>query len=196
MRSTRLVTTLAAVCALAPALRAEVRWQLDCKPGSLGTLTVRGVEGPGTYAYLTLTVSNACGRDVPVSLGVWAETDVPGRTYRGTVDPVVHAEVVRRTGKQWKTLTEARESPLADGESVEILVSLGRIDPNVDLLDVHVLGLSDRVYRDRGRTLVEDKALAIHVTRKGDEFTRQHDLLRMKGVRWVVLAPARELRRS
>lgn len=192
----RLALILAAVCSLATPLRAEVRWQLDCSPGAIGTVTLRGVEGPGTYAYMTFTVSNKNGRDVPLSLGVWAETDVAGRTYRGAVDPLVKAAIERRTGKTFKTLTEAREAPLADGASIELFVSLGKIDPNVDLFRIHVLGLADRVYRDKGKTVVEDKALVFHVERNGDEFTRQHDLLRLKSAKWVLLAPARELKRS
>jgi hypothetical protein len=192
----RFALAAAVFCCLAAPLRADVRWQLECKPGPLGIVTARGVEGPGTYAWLTLTVSNRNGRDVPASLGVWATTDVAGRTYRGTVDPVVKEAVERRTGKKYKTLAEAREAPLADGAAVEIFVSLGKVDPSVDLLDVHVLGLADRVYRDRGKTLVEDKVLVLRVVRPGDEFSRQQDLLRLKSSKWTVLGPAKEIKRA
>jgi len=192
----RFALLVAAHLSLAAPLRAEVRWQLDCKPGSIGTVTTKGVEGAGNYAYVVLTVSNKTGREVPVSLGVWAETDVPGRAYRGTIDPIVQAAVERRTGKSYKTLTEAREAPLADGASIDLLVSLGKIDPSVDVLDVHVLGLLDRVYRDRRKSLVEDRALVLHVTRNGDEFTRQHDLLRLERTTWATLAPAQEIKRK
>ena len=57
-----------------------------------------------------------------------------------------------------------------------------------------MLGLVDRVFHDRGKSYVEDKALVLHVTRPGDEFERQNDLLRLKSVKWVVLAPAKELK--
>lgn len=192
----RIVPVLAALAFLASPLRAEVRWQLDCSAPAAGTVTLRGVEGPGAYAYLTFTVTNKTGRDVPLSLGLWATTDVPGRTYRGTIDPVVKAALERRSGKEWKTLTDVRGSTLADGESVDLIVTFGKIDPNVDRLDLHVLGLCDRVYRDKGRTLVEDKALVLQTSRPGDEYERQHDLLRIGKTQWVLLAPAKELRRS
>jgi len=192
----RLAFALAAFVTLLAPARADVRWQLDCKPGSIGTLTLKGAEGPGTYAYATLTVTNKTGREIPLSLGVWAETDVAKRTYRGTTDVVVKGELERRTGKKWKTLTEARAEPLADGASIDLFVCFGKIDPNVDVLDIHVLGLADRVFRDKGKTYVEDKALVLHVTRYGDEFTRQHDLLRLKSVKWKVLEQAKEIKRA
>ena len=192
----RFAFALAAFVTLLAPAHAGVRWQLDCKPGSVGTITLRGVEGAGTYAYATMTVTNKTGADVPVSLGVWAETDISTRKYRGTTDPLVKAEIERRSSKTWKTLTEARAEPLADGASIELFVCFGKIDPNVDVLDIHVLGLADRVYRDKGKTYVEDKALVIHTARPGDEFVRQHDLLRVKTVKWKVLEPAKELKRA
>jgi len=116
----RLALALVALFALPAVATAEVRWQLDCKPGAIRTVTLKGAEGAGTYAYMTFTVTNAVGREVPLSLGVWADTDVAKRTYRGTIDPVVQAAVERRTGKKYMTLTQAREKPLADGASVEL----------------------------------------------------------------------------
>ena len=192
----RIVMALAAVFSLATPLRAEVRWQLDCTPGKFGTVVVNGIEGKGTYGWCTFTVSNKNGREVPVSLGVWAETDVAGRTYRGTVDPVVKAAVERRNGKSYKTLTDARAEKLPDGESIELFVSLGKLDPSVDLFKIHILGLADRVYRDRGKTVVEDKALVLTVTRVGDEFLRHQDLLRLQSSKWIVLAPAKEMKKA
>ena len=192
----RFALVLATVACLATSAQAEVRWQLDCKTNAIGTITVKGAEGAGNYAYLTLTVTNNTGRDVPCSLGIWAETDVVGRTYRGAFDPVVKETIERRTGKSYKTLTEARAEKLANGASIDLLVSLGKIDPNVDVLDVNIMGLVDRVYRDKGKTLVEDKVLELHVTRPGDEFQRQNDLLKLDSSKWKLLEPAKELKRA
>lgn len=196
MRLAPALIALTALCARPAAANAEVRWQLDCKPGTISTITLKGAEGAGTYAYMTFTVSNATGREVPLSLGVWADTDVAKRSYRGTIDPIVQAELERRTGKKFMTLTQAREKPLADGASAELLVSFGKIDPNVDLLDIKIVGLADRVYRDQGKTWVEDKALRLQASRDGDEFARQNDLLRLTSTKWIVLAPAVELKRA
>lgn len=185
-----------ALACLAAPLRAEVRWQLDCKADKISTVTLRGVEGAGNYGYMTFTVSNRTGREVPLSFGVWANTDVPGRLYRGTIDPVVKEAVEKATGKTFKTLTEVRGEKLADGASVELIVSFGKLDPNVDLLDVHVQGLVDRVYRDKGKTWVEDKVMVLEAARPGDEFARQYDLVKVKKVKWVILEQAKELKRS
>ncbi len=185
-----------ALCAFAAPLRADARWQLDCTANQISTVTLRGVEGAGNYGYMTFSVTNRTGREVPLSFGVWANTDVPGRLYRGTIDPVVKAAVEKATGKSFKTLTEIRGEKLADGASVDLIVSFGKLDPNVDLLDVHVQGLVDRVFRDKGKTYVEDKVLVLEAARPGDEFSRQYDLVKVKKVKWVALEPAKELKRS
>ena len=192
----RLVLIAAALSFLAAPLRAEVRWQLDAKVDAVSSVTVRGVEGSGNYAYMIVTVSNKTGREVPMSFGAWASTDVAGRTYRGTIDPVVKAEVERRAGKTFKTFTEVRGEKLADGASVELLVSFGKIDPNVDFMGIHLQGLADRVYRDKGKTFVEDKILLLEAARPGDEFLRQYDLIKVKTTKWITLEPAKELQRS
>jgi hypothetical protein len=190
----RLALLIAAFTLFTAPLHAEVRWTLDCKVDKVGTLRLKGVEGDGDYAYLCLTVTNNTGKEVPLSLGAWADTDVAGRKYRGTNDPVVKEAVEKRTGKTWKTLEEVR-GKLADKATAEVLISLGKIDPNVDELSVHVTGLIDRVYRDRRKTWVEDRALVLTLTRPGDEFHRQDVLLKLTDRRWKVLAEAKELRK-
>ncbi len=193
----RFALVFAFLALLTAPLRAEVRWQLECQPNQIGTVTVRGIEGAGIYGYMTFTVTNKTGREVALSLGVWADTDVAGhKPYRGTIDPVVKEWIEARAGKTFKTLNEVRGEKLADGASVELMVSFGKLDANVDLLDINILGLCDRVYRDKGKTYVEDKVLRVEVVRPGDEFLRQYDLLRMKGVHWKVLEPAKELKRA
>ena len=171
-----------------------MRYTLDCQAGRVGTVTTKGVEGAGTYGYMVITVTNNTGREIPVSLGAWADTDVPGRKYRGSNDPIVKAMVERITGKTYKTLEEARGS-LADKASVEVLITFGKIDPSVDTLTVNVTGLVDRVYRDHGKTWVEDRALVFTLSRPGDEFERQNDVVKVTGKRWKVLAEAKELRK-
>lgn len=191
----RFALVCTALALLAAPLRAEVRYTLDCQAGRVGTVTTNGVEGPGTYGYMVLTVTNNNGREVPASLGVYAETNRAGRKYRGGNDPIIKAMVERTTGKTYKTLEEAR-GKLADKGSLEILVCFGKIDPNVSTLEVHVTGLVDRVFRDKGKTWVEDRALVFTLSRPGDEFERQNDVVKLTGRRWKVLTAAKELRKA
>src|SRR5262245_3905927 len=193
-RPMRFALLIAAFTLLAAPLRAEVRWTLDCKVDRVGTLNLKGVEGTGDYAYVCLTVTNSTGKEVPLSLGAFAETDVPGRKYRGTNDPVLKEALEKRTGKTYKTLDESR-GKLADKESVELLISFGKIDPNVDTLSVNLTGLIDRVYRDRHKTWVEDRALVLTLSRPGDEYHRADTLLKLPDRRWKVLTEAKELRK-
>jgi len=188
------IASLAAFAFLAAPVRAEVRWTLDCQIESVGTLTTRGVEGAGNYAWMVISITNNNGREVPLSLGVYAETDVVGRKYRGSNDPVIKDAIEKRTGKTFKTLEEVR-GKIADKESVEVFVSFGKIDPSVDTLSAHVTGLVDRVFRDKGRTFVEDRALVFTLFRPGDEFERQNDVIKVTGRYWKVLSEAKELRK-
>ena len=190
----RFALLTAAVAFLAAPLHAEVRYTLDCQAGKVGTVTTKGVEGPGTYGYMVITVTNNSGKEVKLSLGAWADTDVPGRKYRGSNDPVVKAMVERITGKSYKTLEESR-GVLADKASVEVLITFGKLDPSVDTLTVNVTGLVDRVFRDHGKTWVEDRALVFTLSRPGDEFERQNDVVKLTSKRWKVLAEAKELRK-
>jgi hypothetical protein len=190
----RFALLIAAFACFAAPLHAEVRYTLDCQAGRVGTVTTKGVEGAGTYGYLVISVTNNNGREVPLSLGAWADTDVAGRKYRGGNDPIVKAMVERVTGKSYKTLEEAR-GKIADKATVDILISFGKLDPNVDTLTVNVTGLVDRVFRDHGKTWVEDKALVFTLSRPGDEFERQNDVVKVTGKRWKVLAEAKELRK-
>ena len=143
---------------------AEVRYTLDCQAGKVGTVTTKGVEGPGTYGYMVITVTNTTGKEVPLSLGAFADTNVPGHKYRGSNDPVVKAIVERITGKTYQTLEESR-GKLADKASVEVLITFGKLAPTVSTLTVNVTGLVNRVFRDHGKTWVEDKALVFAAQR-------------------------------
>lgn len=191
----RIALILAAVALLAAPLRAGARWTLDCQAGRVGTVTVNGTEGPGTYGWMTIVVTNNSGKEAPLSLGVGADSDVAGRKYRGGNDPVVRAAVERIAGKAYKTLDEAR-GKLADKESAEIFISFGKLDPSVDTLDVSVLGLVDRVYRDKGHTYLEDRALHFMLARPGDEFERQNDVVKVVGRAWKPVADAKETRKG
>ena len=131
-----------------------------------------------------------------MKLGIEAETDIVDKTYRATYDPIVKKAVERKMGRKFKTLSEARKEPLADGEEIEIFVTLGKVDPNVDRLDFVVAGLKDRVYFDRYKAWVQDDLRLLTFVRKGDEFLRQHDLFTAKGDRWITRKERQELRRG
>ena len=79
----RLALLIAAFTLFTAPLHADVRWTLDCKVDRVGTLHLKGVEGDGDYAFVCLTVTNNTGKEVPLSLGAWADTNVASRKYRG-----------------------------------------------------------------------------------------------------------------
>jgi hypothetical protein len=108
----RLALLIAAFSLLTAPLHADVRWTLDCKVDRVGTLHLKGVEGDGDYAYVCLTVTNNTGKEVPLSLGAWADTDVAGRKYRGTNDPVVKEAVEIREDVGLTRLATDRERTL------------------------------------------------------------------------------------
>lgn len=188
-----LSSALAALLLSSPAL-AGSRWTLDFTPTRVGTVTVRGAQGPGTYLYMVCKVENKNDGTVPARLSLAAATDVAGRSYRGGFDPTVKSAVERRLGRELKSLHQSR-ADLASGNSVEFVVSFGKVDPNVDLFKISIHGLVDRVYGDQYKVWFEDKTLRLTYKRSGDEFYRPRDLLRLTKREWQVLAPRREVPR-
>ncbi len=162
---------------------ADARWTLDFKVDRAGTIVAKGAQGWGNYLYLIATLANSNGRDVPLSVGIDALTDVALRSYRGGHDPAVAKALTRKLGVEARSLFEVRGT-LGDGASTQVLVVFGRVDANVDRFSFQVEGLRDRVYQDQYQWWVEDSILQVDFDRLGDEFGRQHDLLRFKGKRW------------
>jgi len=190
------LTTASAATEARAAEEKNPRWTLDLKPVHTGTLTANGVQGPGGYLYMVFKVKNNSGIDgVRCRLGIDVETDVPGRQYRGSFDPVVHTMVERKFNKKYKRMSQARVA-MDDGDEIEVLAVFGRVDPNVDLFNFVIDGLKDRVYIDRYETWIEDTLRLVTYERKGDEFYRQYDLLKKKRERWITREERKKLVRK
>ena len=173
------------------------RWTLDMNPVQTGTVTANGVQGPGGYLYMIFEIKNASGVDgVKARLGIDVETDVAGRSYRGGFDPVVHAMLEKKMGRKFKRMSQSRTA-LDDGDKIEVLAVFGKVDPNVDTFQFVVDGLKDRVYVDKYQTWVQDDLRLFTYGRPGDEFYRQHDLLKAeKFARWITREERKKLTRK
>jgi hypothetical protein len=191
----RALGVLLGIACLTTSALAGPRWTLDLKPVKVGTVTTRGLEGPGTYLFMVFELKNAGNDDAPVRLGIDVRTDVEGRAYRAGFDPIVKKAVERRLGRKLKSLNEARGT-LGSDATVECVATFGKVDPNVDTFKLDVLGLSDRVYSDKYKTWVEDRILTLTYLRRGDELYRQHDLLSFQKKEWRLRVPRQELRRK
>jgi hypothetical protein len=76
---------------------------------------------------------------------------------------------------------------VAAGASVQCVANFGSLDPNADEFDVRVYGLWDPVVRTRqGRVYKESRILVMHFTRKGDEYGRNEDRIRLDDKREEV----------
>ena len=81
-------------------------------------------------------------------------------------------------------------------DEIEVLAIFGRVDPNCDQFDFVFEGLKERVYVDRYETWIEDVYKVVTYKRTGDEFYRQHDLLKQKKTRWMTREERKKLVRK
>lgn len=188
----RLILAVLSLGLLAGWARTEGRWILQTTRPTIATILTRGVEGPGTYLYMITTITNATEGAVPLNLRVDVATDVPNLSLRGAVDPLVRKAVQRRTGRKLVAAYEVGE--IEPGDSVDVIFTFGKLDARVDRMTFQIVGLVDRVYTDRGAPKVQDLALRVDASRRGDDMYRQRDEIRVHRREWVELAPAVDLR--
>jgi hypothetical protein len=187
-----LILTVMAALLFVSVGEANGRWGLTLKANTIASMTAKGVGGWGTYLYMVATITNPTDETVPLSLRVNVGTDVPNMTLHGSLDPLVRKAVEARLGRKLEGAHEIAE--IEAGESVEVIYTFGKLDVRVDTMTFDVVGLLDRVYMDNGKTKVQDTALRIHASRRGDELYRQKDRIRIGKSEWVALAPPKEIR--
>jgi hypothetical protein len=155
---------------------------VDLTRGALRPVFSSGPVGRGATNYvLDYKVSNAVGRPVKPTLRFELRTET-GRTYGDSYDAHTFRSATKLLGLKSEPSSTAsiRAAELAADGSVAGLANFGAVDPNADDLEVRVYGLWDPVYRDRfGRTWTETRVLVLTYSRRGDEYDRQYDALRL-----------------
>ena len=171
---------LVAAGALALSSRADAaggRARLDFAPG---TMSVTFVGGSRPSYYLPYSLSNPMDTALKPRIYVELKTDT-GKTYGDFADSrVTSAAEKAAKGRSAKSTCELRSEDLAAGASAQGVANFGSIDPNADDLTVRVYGLWDPIVRTRqGKVLHEKRVLVLRFSRKGDEYDRPSDAIKL-----------------
>lgn len=162
---------------------------VDLARGTLQPVFASGPTGRGATSYvLDYKVSNAVGKPVRPTLRFELRTDT-NKTHGDSYDAHTFRAATKLLGRKEEPASTAsiRASELAAGASVDGLANFGAVDPNADDLEVRVYGLWDPVYRDRwGRTWSEKRVLVLKYERKGDEYDRHYDAIRLVSAQEVL----------
>jgi hypothetical protein len=167
-------------------LQAAPRAHLEAKADRIGTIIVNGLSGYGPYLYFTYTVTNPTDKELSLFLDLTVETDTPNK-YRNGVDPAVEQAVKQRLKKDFLDISQMRSAKIAPGETKDCIAVFGRVDPAADVLNVVIRGLVDRVAFEKGKRVIEDRALVFKYLRPGDEY---HPVraIHEAGKEWRVIA--------
>jgi hypothetical protein len=183
-----------AVLAFAPSADAAAgRARFDFAPGDMQVaLTGHGRETANYYLPYTLTNPMDDARTPRLYIELKTDTD---RTYGDRADARVTAAAEKATRTQgMKSTADLRGGDLAAGASVKAVANFGSIDPNADDMTVRVYGLWDPIVRTRqGKVYSEKRVLVLEFGRKGDEYDRPMDAIKLKSSREEVEGEPTEL---
>jgi hypothetical protein len=169
------------------------RWKLDITYGSPDFVVLEDALGNVRLCwYLTYTVENKTDGEIPLGIGIKAETDT-GKKYRDSISPLAEKALKKKTGKDLKNALAMRKGKIGPGEKIEAVALFGALDPNWDDLIVHIAGLYDTVDVVDGKKFFEKKVLVLSWNRPGDEFGSANDPITFKSKKWVIEGERREI---
>jgi hypothetical protein len=164
-----LITAAAAV----PAQAGE-RWYLDCQPVKMDRILVK-IGGAATpYWYMIYKIKNPTEEEVTLNLSIRGLSDVGKKTYLEWYNPEAVKAIQAREGRSFKSVQDMRTA-IGPGETIEAVALFRKPHEGTDLFRVTVTGLWDRVYHEKGRPVVEDRALNLYFKKSGDEYYPQFD---------------------
>jgi len=183
-----------ALCGLAGTAAAAPRWKLGFTHGPMEWIAVTSPLGDTTvYHYLTYKITNGTGAPRKLVLDIRIVTDVDRTVLEGYY-PQAEARIETALRKDFKNVQELRGMELADGSSVEGLAIFKDVPPVAHVLDTRVNGIIDLVTWENGKNYAEKKVWSMKFTRRGDEYERQDDLIRLKEEGWVVEGEKKEIK--
>jgi hypothetical protein len=169
------------------------RWKLDITYGTPDFVSLEDALGNIHLCwYLTYTVTNNTDQEIPLGIGIKAETDT-GKKYRDSIAPLAEKALKEKTGKEYKNALAMRKGKIGPGDKIEAVALFGSLDPNWDVLTVHIAGLYDTVDVVDGKKFFEKKVLVISWERPGDEFESSVDPITFKSKKWVIEGERREI---
>jgi hypothetical protein len=183
-----------ALCGLAGTASSAPRWKLGFTHGPLEWISVTNSLGEtNVYHYQTWKITNATGAPRKLVLDIRIVTDV-NRTVIEGYYPDAEARIEAVLRKDFKNVQELRGMELADGSSVEGVSIFKDVPPVAHVLDTRVSGIIDLVSWENGKNYAEKRVWSMKYTRRGDEYERQNDVIRLKEEGWVVEGEKKEIK--
>ena len=171
----------------------SVAWKLDFKVEKFGSVNVPNKTGGSeTVWYLAYELSNNSGQDVPLALHFRLATDTK-KVYRETAHKKAEKLIEARLKHEVQSASE-RPSSLGDGDSLKGVAIFGKLDPELDKIDITVTGLEDVVYRVGAKRYYKKNGLLLQWARPGDEYFTYRDPLKFVKRSWKTLEGPREIR--
>ena len=196
MKKAALALILPAILLIGATAQGEAeydRWELGIEYGTPDYVLLEDAMGNARVCwYLTYTVSNDTGADVPLKIKITADTDTD-KHYRDSIAPLAQKALEKKTGKKLKNALAMSRGTIGAGEKVEAVAFFGEIDPNWDLLTVNVAGLYDTIDVVDGKLFFEVKVLVLTWSRPGDEFGCLGDPITFKAKKWIIEGERKEV---
>ncbi|MEK7485669.1 MAG: hypothetical protein AABZ60_15205 [Planctomycetota bacterium] len=180
---------LLALFSLAP-LEATRRWSLKFNYEKPEYIRVQDSTGELlTYWYMVYSLTNPTERDLHISVELKVVTD-DDHVYYNSLYPGVEKLIEAQKNQKFFNVLEMKGDDLsgtiAAGETKLGIALFGRVDGEMDIMNVHVTGLVDVVSHEGTTVYKEVKVFILTYERKGDEFNRHLDLLHYVRQDWLV----------
>lgn len=170
-----------------------VAWKLDFEVEKFGSVNVPDKLGRSeTVWYLAYKLTNNTSNDVPLSLHFRLETDTK-KVYRESVHKKAQKLIDARLKHETKAASQHPET-LGAGESMHGVAIFGKLDPELDKIDITITGLEDVVYRVGAKRFYRKNGLLLQWARPGDEYFTYRDPVKFVKRSWKTLEGPREIR--
>ena len=146
------------------------RWKLDIEYATPDWVSMTDALGNSYLVwYQTVKLTNNTDGDVPLKVKAIGKTD-SNKTYRGTINPLAHKALEKKTGKKYKTATDLMKGTLGSKKAMDAVHIYGKMDNESDDLTVRITGLVYPIDKVDGKLFFEKKVLVLSYNRPGDEF--------------------------
>lgn len=171
-------------------LDASRRWSLKFNYEKPEYIRVQDSTGEiQTHWYMIYSLTNPTDRDLHISVELKVITD-DEHVYYNSLYPGVEKLVEAQKNQKFLNVLEMKGEDLsgtiAAGETKLGIALFGRIDDEMDTMNIHITGLVDVVSHEGTTVFKEVKVLILTYQRKGDEFNRHLDLLHYVRKEWIV----------
>jgi hypothetical protein len=169
---------------------ANRRWRMKFTYEKPEYLRVRDSSGEvQTYWYMLYAVTNPTEEEHHISLELKVITD-DNHVYYNSLFPAIEKLVEAKKKQKFLNVLEMKgeefDGKIGPNETKLGIALFGRIDDEMDEMNVHISGLVDVISYEENSVWKDLKVKVITYSRKGDEFNRHLDLVEYVGSTWIT----------